>query len=68
VLEMSGADYQVRGLGYIHSQSDIEQIAVGSNNGTPILIRDLGIVSLGPTFARASRTGMAKARRSAASS
>jgi len=48
VLEMSGADYQVRGLGYIHSQSDIEQIAVGSNNGTPILIRDLGIVSLGP--------------------
>jgi copper/silver efflux system protein len=48
VLEMSGADYQVRGLGYIHSQSDLEQIAVGSNNGTPILIRDLGIVSLGP--------------------
>ena len=48
VLEMSGAGYQVRGLGYIHSQSDIEQIAVGSNNGTPILIRDLGIVSLGP--------------------
>ncbi len=48
VLEMSGADYQVRGLGYIHSLSDIEQIAVGANNGTPILIRDLGVVSFGP--------------------
>ena len=48
VLEMSGADYQVRGLGYIHSLSDLEQIAVGANNGTPILIRDLGVVSFGP--------------------
>jgi copper/silver efflux system protein len=48
VLEMSGADYQVRGLGYIHSLSDLEQVAVGANNGTPILIRDLGVVSFGP--------------------
>src|SRR5271167_3132118 len=48
VLEMSGADYQVRGLGYLHSLSDIEEIAVGANNGIPILIRDLGLVSFGP--------------------
>ena len=48
VLEMSGADYEVRGLGYIRSLSDLEQIAVGSEHGTPILIRDLGVVSFGP--------------------
>jgi Cu(I)/Ag(I) efflux system membrane protein CusA/SilA len=48
VLEMSGADYQVRGLGYIRSLADLEQIAVGSDHGTPILIRDLGVVSFGP--------------------
>ncbi len=48
VIEMSGADYQVRGLGYIHSLSDLEQIAVSANNGTPVLIRDLGVVSFGP--------------------
>src|SRR5260221_1291960 len=48
VLEMSGADYMIRGLGYIHSVSDLEQISVATNNGTPILIRDLGVVSLGP--------------------
>src|SRR5271169_4086148 len=48
VLEMSGADYMVRGLGYIKSLADLEQIAVGSENGTPILIKDLGVVSYGP--------------------
>jgi Cu(I)/Ag(I) efflux system membrane protein CusA/SilA len=48
VLEMSGADYMIRGLGYIHSTSDLEQISVATNNGTPVLIRDLGVVSLGP--------------------
>jgi Cu(I)/Ag(I) efflux system membrane protein CusA/SilA len=48
VLEMSGADYMIRGLGYIHSVSDLEQISVSTNNGTPVLIRDLGVVNLGP--------------------
>jgi copper/silver efflux system protein len=48
VLEMSGADYIIRGLGYVHSVSDLEQISVATNNGTPVLIRDLGVVSLGP--------------------
>ncbi len=48
VLEMSGADYMIRGLGYVHSVSDLEQISVATNNGTPVLIRDLGVVNLGP--------------------
>ncbi len=48
MLEMSGADYLIRGLGYVRSVADLEQIAVASNNGTPVLIRDLGVVSLGP--------------------
>jgi copper/silver efflux system protein len=48
VLEMSGADYMIRGLGYVHSVSDLQQISVATNNGTPVLIRDLGVVSLGP--------------------
>ncbi|HEY9156841.1 CusA/CzcA family heavy metal efflux RND transporter [Candidatus Binatus sp.] len=48
VLEMSGADYMIRGLGYVHSVADLEDISVATNNGTPVLIRDLGVVSLGP--------------------
>ncbi len=48
VLEMSGADYMIRGLGYIHSVADLAEISVATSNGTPVLIRDLGVVSLGP--------------------
>ncbi len=47
VIEMSGASYNVLGLGYVASASDLEQIPVATNNGTPVLIRDLGMVTLG---------------------
>ena len=48
VLEMSGANYLVRGLGYIRSVADLENVPVAVSNGTPVLVRDLGVVSLGP--------------------
>ena len=48
VLEMSGARYMIRGLGYLRSLSDLENVPVASKNGTPVLIRDLGTVSFGP--------------------
>jgi copper/silver efflux system protein len=48
VLEMNGADYLIRGLGYINTLSDLENVPVGSHNGTPILVRDLAVVSFGP--------------------
>ncbi len=50
VLEMSGADYLVRGLGYIHSLADLEQVPVAVHDGTPVLVRDLGVVSFGPAL------------------
>ena len=48
VLEMSGAEYMVRGLGYFHSLADLENVPVATKNGTPVLVRDLGTVSFGP--------------------
>src|SRR5882762_10067095 len=48
VLEMGGARYMIRGLGYIHSLSDLENVAVTAKNGTPVLLRDLGTVTFGP--------------------
>ena len=48
VLEMTGADYLIRGLGYIKTLSDLENVPVASQNGTPVLVRDLGVVSFGP--------------------
>jgi Cu(I)/Ag(I) efflux system membrane protein CusA/SilA len=53
VVEWSGREYMVRGRGYIHDKSDIEKIAVGTNEkGTPILLRDIGQVQLGPEIRR----------------
>src|SRR5574341_922643 len=52
-VELSGAEYMVRGRGYIKSLQDIEMIAVGSDGrGTPILVRDIGRVALGPDMRR----------------
>jgi Cu(I)/Ag(I) efflux system membrane protein CusA/SilA len=48
VLEMSGAEYMVRGIGYFHSLADLENVPVATKNGTPVLVRDLGTVSFGP--------------------
>ncbi|MDR3742398.1 MAG: CusA/CzcA family heavy metal efflux RND transporter [Terracidiphilus sp.] len=52
VLEMSGAEYMIRGLGYLKSLSDLETIPVATKNGTPVLVRDLGTVSFGPDVRR----------------
>jgi Cu(I)/Ag(I) efflux system membrane protein CusA/SilA len=48
VLDLSGAQYMIRGLGYLHSLSDLANVAVGSKDGTPVLLSDLGTVSFGP--------------------
>ena len=48
VLDLSGAQYMIRGLGYLRSLDDLAMVAVGSKNGTPVLLRDLGTVSFGP--------------------
>ena len=48
VLDLSGAQYMIRGLGYLRSLDDLATVSVGSKNGTPVLVRDLGTVSFGP--------------------
>ena len=48
VLDLSGAEYMIRGLGYLRSLDDLATVTVGSKNGTPVLLRDLGTVSFGP--------------------
>jgi Cu(I)/Ag(I) efflux system membrane protein CusA/SilA len=51
-VELSGAEYMVRGRGYIKSTKDIEQVTVGGDRGTPILVRDIASVTLGPDMRR----------------
>ncbi|HVS90093.1 MAG TPA: CusA/CzcA family heavy metal efflux RND transporter [Candidatus Acidoferrum sp.] len=48
LLEMGGAEYMIRGLGYLRSLSDLETVPVATKNGTPVLVQDLGTVTFGP--------------------
>jgi len=53
LIEMAETEYMVRGLGYIQSVQDIEEIAVGVDAlGTPIRIRDIAQVQVGPELRR----------------
>ena len=53
LVEFGGTEYMVRGQGYIKSIADIENLAVSvSDNGTPIHIKDIGDVVLGPEYRR----------------
>lgn len=46
-MEMSDMSYIIRGLGYVQQKSDLEQIAVGSKQGIPVRVRDIGVVQMG---------------------
>jgi len=48
ILEISDAEYFVRGQGYIQSLRDVENIMVGAGpNGTPVFIKNIGAVQMG---------------------
>src|SRR3977135_842538 len=52
-VEMTGKEYLVRGRGYIQSVADIQNLSVAvGNNGTPIRVRDVARVELGPDMRR----------------
>ena len=51
-IEVNGAEYVIRGLGFIESIEDIEEIVVGENENVPIRIRDVANVAKGPALRR----------------
>jgi Cu(I)/Ag(I) efflux system membrane protein CusA/SilA len=48
VVEMAETEYMVRGKGYLRGATDIENLVVKSEKGTPVLIRDIARVELAP--------------------
>ena len=53
LIEWSGAEYMVRAHGYVRNKGDLEQIVVKANqSGTPVLVRDIANVELGPELRR----------------
>jgi copper/silver efflux system protein len=53
LVEMTGAEYMVRGRGYARSTAEIGDIVLArSESGVPVRIRDVGDVTLGPDIRR----------------
>ena len=53
LVEMTGAEYMVRGRGYATSIADIGDIMLARNeSGVPVRVRDVGDVTLGPDIRR----------------
>ncbi|TAL51148.1 MAG: efflux RND transporter permease subunit [Chitinophagaceae bacterium] len=46
-FEMSDMSYIIRGLGYIKSKEDVENIALSNYNGIPVRVKDIGSVQMG---------------------
>lgn len=51
-MEINQAEYLVRGLGYVKSLEDLENAVVKTVNNTPIRVKDVAFVSLGPASRR----------------
>ncbi len=54
VIEMGETEFMIRGLGYIKGVEDLKTVAIGVNKktGTPIYVRDVADVALGPLIRR----------------
>ena len=52
VIEEGGKEFIVRGLGFIKSVEDIENIVLGSHEGVPVYVKNVGQVTTGPAFRR----------------
>jgi Cu(I)/Ag(I) efflux system membrane protein CusA/SilA len=47
-IEMTEREYMVRGHGYLNGTEDLEQIVLKTDQGTPVLMRDIARVEIGP--------------------
>jgi Cu(I)/Ag(I) efflux system membrane protein CusA/SilA len=52
VLEKNGIEFFIRGVGFIKSVEDLEKVVIRQEKGTPIQVRHVGNVTIGPEFRR----------------
>ena len=52
LVELAGREYMVRGRGYVKSLADIENLVLTAKGGTPVRIKDVATVTLGPEMRR----------------
>src|SRR6266550_4545287 len=52
IFEVASTEYYVRGRGYIKSIADIENVPLKTQSGTPVYVKNIGTVHLGPDIRR----------------
>ncbi len=52
VFEEGSIEFIIRGIGFIKSIEDVENIVVGAHEGTPVYVKNIAGVQLGPEFRR----------------
>ncbi|MCC6427837.1 MAG: efflux RND transporter permease subunit, partial [Phycisphaerales bacterium] len=52
VVEKSGVEFFIRGLGFIKSIEDLERVVIRQEGGTPLFLKSVATVQLGPDFRR----------------
>ncbi len=52
VIERNGVEFFIRGLGFVKTVEDLEKVVLREEGGTPILLRSVATVQLGPDFRR----------------
>ncbi len=52
VLEKQGVEFFIRGVGFIKSPEDLEKVVIRQEQGTPLQVRHVATVTLGPDFRR----------------
>src|SRR6266481_4626602 len=52
IFEIGSTEFYVRGRGYIKSVEDIENVPLKSQKGTPVYVKNVGTVHLGPDIRR----------------
>jgi Cu(I)/Ag(I) efflux system membrane protein CusA/SilA len=52
VIEINEVEFFIRGVGFIKNPYDLENVVIRSEGGTPLYLRSVATVSLGPEFRR----------------
>ena len=52
LVELSGREYMVRGRGYVKSVTDLENLVLMAEKGTPVTVKEVASVSVGPELRR----------------
>jgi copper/silver efflux system protein len=52
VIEINQVEFFIRGVGFVKSTTDLENVVIRATGGTPLYVKNLATVSLGPEFRR----------------